>query len=313
REVAAAAGSLKYRDFITVLVVIDEADVFPDNWIYVHSPEVKVGRIQNFKNWSPEMVPDQSKTSLGLEYFAQEGDELWRMPDADLVALARKECVRLGFATETNVIDGAVIRMPKAYPVYDGVYKDALQVIRGWLGGFKNLHPIGRNGQHRYNNMDHSMVSAMCAARMVREGTEIDLWNVGVEKAYLEELDTKAAEREEAVTAKIIRDTFARYDGIALGAALGVMGSVILFLVSIVLILRGDNPLGPTLSLLSNYLPGYSVTVTGALVGALEAAAGSFVFGFLLAKTINLVVGLMEGVFLRRIEILRTVEDDDGG
>lgn len=315
REVVDAANSLKYRDFITVLVVIDKPDVFPDNWIYVHSPEVKVGRIQNFKNWSPEMVPDAAKTALGLEYFAQEGDALWNMADKDMVALATRECVKLGFASESSVIDGAVIRMPKAYPVYDSVYKDSLAAIRRWLDGLKNLCPIGRNGQHRYNNMDHSMVSAMCAARVV-QGAEIDIWDLGVDRAYLEELDGATdEEREEAITEDMIRDTFARYDGVALGVALGVVSAFVIFALSIALILRGGEVIGPTLALLGQYLPGYSVTVTGAITGAVEVAVGMYLFGYLLAHAINWAVGLIEGMFLRRIEILRTVlEDaDDGG
>jgi len=311
QDVGNAANSLRYRDFLTVMLVVDAPEVFQDNWVYVHSPEVKVGRIQNFKNWSPEMVPDPSKTSLGLEYFAQEGDELWTMSDDDLIDLARSECVRLGFATAGNVMDGAVVRMPKAYPVYDSKHGESVEAIRNWIGTLKNLHPVGRNGQHRYNNMDHSMVSAMCAARVVR-GAEMDIWDVGVDKAYLEEPETVGdVERENMITNEVIRDTFARYDAPAMGTALGLMAAIVLFLMSMTLILKGGEPIGPTLMLLSNYLPGYRMTLVGVVIGALQAGGWAFLFGVLLARAINLVVGMIEGLLLRRIEIVRTMEDGD--
>jgi protoporphyrinogen oxidase len=309
QDVGNAADSLHYRDFITVMLVVDAPEVFQDNWIYVHSPEVKVGRIQNFKNWSPEMVPDPSKTSLGLEYFAQEGDELWTMSNDDLIDLARSECVRLGFATAGNVMDGAVIHMPKAYPVYDSKHRESVGAIRNWIGTLRNLHPVGRNGQHRYNNMDHSMASAMCAARVVR-GAEIDLWDVGVDEAYLEEPETGGdVEREDMITDELIRNMFAKYDAPAMGTALGLMAAIVLFLMSMTLILKGGDPVGPTLMLLGNFLPGYRMTLVGAVTGALEAGGWAFLFGILLAHSINLVVGMIEGLLLRRIEIVRTIEE----
>ena len=183
QEILDAAEYLRYRDFITVLLVVDRPDLFPDNWIYIHSPDVKVGRIQNFKNWSPEMVPDPQKTSLGLEYFVQENDDLWSASDADLVELGKRECERLGFFEASEVSDGAVERMQKAYPVYTGEWKEGLATIRAHLETLPNLQLVGRNGQHRYNNQDHSMVTAMYAARNIA-GANYDVWDVNVDSAY---------------------------------------------------------------------------------------------------------------------------------
>jgi protoporphyrinogen oxidase len=187
-EVIASADRLKYRDFITVALVIDAPDLFPDNWIYVHDEKVKLGRVQNFKNWSPEMVPDASKTCLGLEYFCFEGDGLWTTPDADLVELGRRELAAIGLIDPSTVIDGAVVRMPKAYPVYDEGYESALKVVREYLDGFGNLQVAGRNGMHKYNNQDHSMVTAMLAAQNVL-GARHDVWAVNAEDEYHEEVD----------------------------------------------------------------------------------------------------------------------------
>ncbi len=189
-EVVDAANRLKYRDFLIVTLVLDHADPFRDNWIYIHSPSVKVGRIQNFRAWSKEMLPDQNTASIGMEYFCQEGDGLWTMSDADLRALAAKELEQLGLAKADDVIDAAIIRQPKAYPVYDGEYREALDVIEEWLGGLENFQTVGRNGLHRYNNQDHSMLSAMLAARNIL-GEKNDVWNVNVERSYHEEFEVK--------------------------------------------------------------------------------------------------------------------------
>ena len=186
-EVLNAANSLNYRDFLTVALVLDRAEAFPDNWIYIHDSSVKLGRIQNFKNWSPEMVPDQSKTCLGLEYFCFEGDGLWTMTDEDLIELGKKEIEILDLGKASEVIDGAVVRMPKAYPVYDGGYKEAVLVIRKFVEGLGNLQLVGRNGMHRYNNQDHSMLTAMLAARNIL-GANYDLWSVNVDDDYHEEM-----------------------------------------------------------------------------------------------------------------------------
>ena len=185
-EVIAAADKLKYRDFLIVTLVLDHADPFPDNWIYIHSPKVKVGRIQNFRAWSKEMLPNQNTASIGMEYFCQQGDGLWTMTDAELRSLASDELERLGLAKASTVIDAAIIRQPKAYPVYDGDYREALDVLEKWITGLENFQTVGRNGLHRYNNQDHSMLSAMFAARNIL-GAKHDVWTVNVERSYHEE------------------------------------------------------------------------------------------------------------------------------
>ena len=187
-EVLAAAERLHYRDFITVALIIDAPSLFPDNWIYVHDPRVKLGRIQNFKNWSPDMVPDQSKTCLGLEYFCFEGDGLWNMADADLIRLGTREVKEIGLLGGANVVDGTVVRMPKAYPVYDEGFEAALDVVRRHLLTFSNLQVAGRNGLHKYNNQDHSMVTAVLAAQNVL-GAHHDVWAINADDEYHEEGD----------------------------------------------------------------------------------------------------------------------------
>lgn len=194
-SVVKAANSLRYRAFMIVSLIVDREALFPDNWIYIHSSDVKVGRIQNFKNWSPEMVPDARKTCLGMEYFCSEGDELWSMADEKLVALATKELQQLGLVQASEVEDGVVIRQPKAYPVYDREYRQHLQVIQEFLSSFDNLQTIGRNGMHRYNNQDHSMLTGWLAARNVM-GESHDLWEVNTERSYYEEFMTKPSNQK---------------------------------------------------------------------------------------------------------------------
>jgi protoporphyrinogen oxidase len=184
--VATAAAGLRYRDFVTVAVIIDRERLFPDNWIYVHTPGVQVGRIQNFNNWSPAMVPVPGQTCLGLEYFCFEGDGLWNLPDDALLALARRELDVLGLVPPELVRDGTVIRQRKAYPVYDAAYRDHLEVIRGTLDAIPNLHTVGRNGMHKYNNQDHSMLTAMMAVWNM-QGAAHDVWAVNTDFEYHEE------------------------------------------------------------------------------------------------------------------------------
>jgi protoporphyrinogen oxidase len=186
-KVMQAADRLAYRDFLTVSLIINKADLFQDNWIYIHDSEVKVGRIQNFKNWSPQMVPDENKTCLGLEYFCFEGDGLWNMADEDLVKLGTKEIGMLGLADPKDVEDGTVVRMPKAYPVYDSVYAEAVNTIREFLAELGNLHLVGRNGMHKYNNQDHSMLTAMLAVKNIL-GANYDVWAVNADDEYHEEI-----------------------------------------------------------------------------------------------------------------------------
>ena len=184
-EVVQAASDFRYRDFLTVALILRRREVFPDNWIYIHDPSVKVGRIQNFKNWSPEMVPDPETTCLGLEYFCFEGDEMWSKPDAEMVALAAEELERLGIAGRDTVVDGTVVREKKAYPIYDENHRRGLAVLRDFLPVLGNLQLVGRNGMHHYNNQDHSMLTGLLAARNVL-GAHYDLWKVNVDSEYHE-------------------------------------------------------------------------------------------------------------------------------
>jgi protoporphyrinogen oxidase len=187
REVLAAADGLRYRDFLTVALVVPESAGFPDNWIYVHSPEVRLGRVQNFGSWSPEMVKP-GWTCLGLEYFVNEGDELWEMEDDALIRFAAAELGSIGLVDPAIVQVGYVVRVPKAYPVYDATYADNVDVLRSWLEeNARNVHPVGRNGMHRYNNQDHSMVTAILAVENILDSAGHDLWSVNVEDEYHEE------------------------------------------------------------------------------------------------------------------------------
>jgi protoporphyrinogen oxidase len=186
-EVMAAARGLRYRDFLTVAVVLNGEDLFPDNWIYIHDPNVNVGRIQNFRSWSPWMVPDPSKACVGLEFFCFQGDELWETADDELVKLGMRELEKLGLARADQLEFGFVERVPKAYPMYDSDYSDRVHAIRSWLDGLDNFIQVGRNGLHRYNNSDHSMLSAMRAVDNLVKGTDHDIWAVNVESAYHEE------------------------------------------------------------------------------------------------------------------------------
>ncbi len=184
-EVLAAARQLVHRAFIIVGLILDRSRLFPDNWIYIHSPEVMVGRIQNFKNWSPDMVPDESKSSLGMEYFCSEGDELWKTPDEALIQLAKNELRKLGLADSSSVQDAVVFRQSKAYPVYSYNYRRHIQKIRRFLDAIPNLQTIGRNGLHRYNNQDHSMLTAKMAVGNLFDEKN-DIWSANTEPTYYE-------------------------------------------------------------------------------------------------------------------------------
>jgi protoporphyrinogen oxidase len=186
--VRAAADALSYRDFITVNVVVDRADVFPDQWIYVHDPGVKVGRISNFRNFSSAMVADSGLSGLGMEYFCFETDGLWGWSDAELLDLGRRELVKLGICRADEVKAGMVYRQPKTYPVYDANYLQHLAVIREWLSrALPNLWLVGRNGMHHYNNQDHSMMTGILVARNIAAGANYDPWLVNTDAEYHEE------------------------------------------------------------------------------------------------------------------------------
>ena len=183
-----SANSLRYRDFLTIGLILRERNRFKDNWIYIHDPNVKVGRVQNYKSWSPEMVSNAGDCCYGLEYFCFEGDGLWTMADSDLIALASKELEQVGLGAAVDVLDGCVIRQPKAYPVYDDDYQQHVGIIRRALAAHcQNLHLVGRNGMHKYNNQDHAMMTALLAARNILAGeNKYDVWSVNEDAEYHE-------------------------------------------------------------------------------------------------------------------------------
>lgn len=182
------ASELRYRDFLTVALMIRSPDLFPDNWIYIHDSKVKVGRVQNFRSWSPEMVPDPEIACVGLEYFCFEGDGLWSSPDEDLVTLATREMATLGLCRPDQVTGGVVVRQEKAYPVYDDGYRDNVDALRRELEArYPTLHCVGRNGMHRYNNQDHAMMTAMLTVRNIEAGRRAyDIWGVNEDAEYHE-------------------------------------------------------------------------------------------------------------------------------
>ena len=189
-----AADGLTFRDFLTIALVVPAEYSFPDNWIYIHSPKVKVGRIQNFGSWSPYLIKE-GRTCLGMEYFVFEGDEYWTMKDTDLVELGKRELEILGLVDAGKVEAGYVVRMPKAYPVYDEDYKANVEVLKAWLAEHaSNVHPVGRNGMHKYNNQDHSMFTAMLTVQNIVEGAQHDIWSVNVEAEYHEEAAAEGPE-----------------------------------------------------------------------------------------------------------------------
>ena len=185
QPVLEAARKLRYRDFLTVALIVDGENPFPDNWIYIHEPEVRLGRIQNFKNWSEAMVGEPGTTCLGLEYFCFAGDGLWTSGDASLIELGKRELVQLGLVKASQVRGGAVVRVEKAYPVYDSGYRENVETIRGELEKLSNVRVVGRNGMHKYNNQDHSMMTAILAVRNL-EGANFNLWNVNSDAEYHE-------------------------------------------------------------------------------------------------------------------------------
>jgi protoporphyrinogen oxidase len=295
-EVTRAAARLAYRDFVTVCLIVDQPALFPDNWIYVHDPGVKVGRIQNYKNWSPDMVPDPTKTSLGLEYFCSDGDELWSLADADLVELGRREVARIGLARAEDVVDGCVVRVPKAYPVYGPDYAEHLAVVRRFVEGLDNLQTIGRNGLHRYNNQDHAMLTGMLAVRNLLHNERHDLWSVNTDAEYHEEV------REPEELDEVLAAVFARLDRVAFGTAVGALGATGLLLASGILILEGGPAVGPHLALLDQYLPGYGATPVGAALGLAYGGLAGFALGWTFALLRNTVALLWATLFRRRLE-----------
>lgn len=298
-HVLRAANNLRYRDYLTVVLMINREQVFPDNWIYIHTPEVKLGRVQNYKNWSRDMVPDASRTSLGLEYFLWENDEEWRWPNERLIELGIRECAQIGLIEPNEVVDNTVVRMKKAYPVYDQNYHFSLAIIRDYLASFTNLQTIGRNGLHRYNNQDHSMLTGIYAARNIC-GECQDVWAVNTEAEYHEKekaetfsngrlvpvsVQPSNGKRDEAE--QLIEGIFAPVDEVAMGVAIGVVSGGLIFLATAIMLLKGQKAIAPYLSLLGQYLWGYEVTWAGAFLGTVEAALGGFAAGSILARLRN--------------------------
>ena len=303
--VLSAAARLKYRDFLTVCLIVNKADLFPDNWIYVHDPDVKVGRIQNFKNWSPDMVPDPAKTSLGLEYFCTEGDGLWNMSDADLIDLSKRELNHIGLASPADVEDGCVFRVPKAYPMYDSEYREYLDIVRDYVASLENYQTVGRNGLHRYNNQDHAMVTGMLSVRNIMFGEKNDLWSVNTDQEYHEEI-RQQTEIEPEIAVEVLKEafaqTFAKLDRFAFGLSTGAMSGLLLFLATLVLVLRGGDVVGPNLGLLEQYFFGYSVTLPGSLLGLAYGFLGGFIAGWSFALLRNAAVFFYMAFLHRRAE-----------
>jgi protoporphyrinogen oxidase len=314
-DVLQAVRRLRYRDYLTVVLMLQRADVFPDNWIYIHSPEVKMGRIQNYKNWSPEMVPDPSRTALGLEYFLWEHDEEWSWPQERLLDLGIRECMKIGLLRPGEVEDGTVVRMPKAYPVYDQGYQENVALVRRYLETFINLQTIGRNGLHRYNNQDHSMLTGIYAARNIL-GERNDVWSVNTEMEYHEEQRSPVGQPGDRLVPtrvaptiplaptpdELVARVFAQLDPLALGVAIGIVSGFTLFLMTTVLLLKGGEVVGPTLSLLGHYLPWFAVTWVGAGIGGIEAALGGFVVGYGGAWLRNIVLAAYASLVQQRAD-----------
>jgi protoporphyrinogen oxidase len=302
--VLSAAARLTYRDFLTVVLIVDKPHIFDDNWVYIHDPSVHVGRIQNFKNWSHDMVPDPAKTSLGLEYFCTQGDAVWTMADADLIEMGRREIDRIGLARSEDVVDGCVVRVEKAYPVYDSYYREHLSVVRQFIDGLENCQTIGRNGLHRYDNQDHAMLTGMLAVRNLALGQQNDLWSVNTDQEYHEEIREQVTEHDlEEVLEGALTQVFLKLDRVAMGLAVGMVSGALLFLATLALVLKGGPMVGPTLGLLGQYFPGYTVTGSGSVVGLLYGFVSGFVVGWAFAFLRNATVFLYMAVVQRRAEL----------
>ncbi len=283
-KVIEAAGKLSYRAFIIVTLIINKEQLFPDQWIYIHEPGVSVSRIQNFKNWSKAMVPDPDKSLIGMEYFCNENDEIWKMADPELIHFASQELSDLKLTVSGDVIDGRVVRQPKAYPVYNHEYTMHLHTIREFLKSIENLQTIGRNGMYRYNNMDHSMLTGILSAQNIM-GSNHDLWAVNEEQEYIE-ID-KAIKADSVFSEKIIKQTFARMDKFAIATAIGTVSGLLMFLATLWLVIKGGEVVGPNLKLLNQYFLGYTVTVKGAFIALGYSFFWGFLFGWLFAYLRN--------------------------
>ena len=261
------------------------------------------------------MVADHSKTSLGLEYFLWDKDEEWDWSDDRLIHFGKKECAKLGLIDPCEVEDGTVVRMEKAYPVYDESYQDRVDTVRRYLETFSNLQTIGRNGLHRYNNQDHSMLTGVYAARNVT-GERNDVWAVNTEKEYLEDgrchsrvdrlvpvpVISGVGKKDRDIEDALIEVVFARIDPLALGLAVGLVKGLILFLAVAILLLKGGERLGHAVSLLGNYVPGFEVTWTGTAIGCIEVGVMGFALGYVGACLRNGVIHAYASFLLWRAQ-----------
>jgi protoporphyrinogen oxidase len=302
-DVVKAAEQLTYREFLTVCLIVDQPNLFEDNWIYIHDPEVKVGRIQNFKNWSPFMVPDSSKTSLGLEYFCNEGDELWNSEDDELVDLGKREIEQIGLAKYEDVLDGSVYRVEKAYPIYDSNYRDHLTLVREYVDSLENFQTIGRNGLHRYNNQDHAMLTGMLAVRNILNGEKNDLWVVNAEQEYHEEIREPKEPKIPFDVDEIFARAFMKLDPMALGTAVGIVNGMILLALTLFIVMNQASPIARYLWLLGQYFPGYTVTGIGSGFGLLYGFLVGFAIGWGIAFLRNSLVRIYVSIIRRRAEI----------
>jgi len=268
-----AARGLSFRALIIVILIVGKKDLFPYQWIYVHSPDVRTGRIQNFKNWSAAMVPDPKMTSIGMEYFCEVGDDLWNKSDLELRELAQDELSRLGLAAKEDIADHFVVRQPNAYPIYESGYRERLSIIRAHLSGFSNLQTIGRSGLFRYDNMDHAMQTGFMAAARTKEN-DYDLWSLK-EEGYQESINHRELFQP---AERILAATFARMDKTAFAVAMGLTAGFWSFIATIILVIKGGDLVGPHLQLLAQVFAGYTVTVKGAFI----AFGYSFFWGLLL-------------------------------
>jgi protoporphyrinogen oxidase len=287
-DVSDAARALSYRNFIMVLLIVARRHIFPDQWIYLHGSTVKAGRIQNFKNWSSALVPDPEKTSVGMEYFCNADEEIWHLPDSDLIALAGEELVRLGFAKSSEIVDACVVRQPQAYPIYDSGYRERINGIKYYLESIDNLQTIGRGGTYRYSNMDQAMQSGIMAAQNMM-GAAHPLWDGGTTDEYLEAEEKTNIKRRE--TRVLLRQTFTLMDQTAFGAATGLTAGLLIWFITVWPIIRGDSIITPYLGLISNYFLGYTVTFGGALIG--------FGYGFIWGFCFGWIFGFLRNAFIR--------------
>lgn len=302
-DVLVAAGKLSYRDFLTVCLIVRRDQLFDDNWIYVHDPEVKVGRIQNFKNWSPYMVPDPSMSSLGLEYFCNEGDDLWNASDTDLIELGKRELDKIGLAKYEDIIDGVVFRVEKSYPVYDSNYREHLAIVRGYVDSLENFQTIGRNGLHRYNNQDHAMLTGMYAVRNLLFEAEYDLWIVNAEQEYHEEIREGKAPDYERIADEVFAEAFKRMDPSAFGIAMGLTLGASLFALTLYLVFHEELQISRYFWLLGQFLPNYGLRLSTSWLGLVYGLAIGFGVGWLTATIRNAVTRLQVANLRRKAEL----------